>query len=78
MNESIMFLKEWDHIYVQINRLINEYRSENIQDHLKSHFTNKLENIKKRCDDYISQLPVIGFNSGKYDINLIANILYYL
>ncbi|XP_025085055.1 uncharacterized protein LOC112558684 isoform X2 [Pomacea canaliculata] len=31
--------------------------------------------LKARFDDYLRQLPVIGFNSGKYDINVIKPYL---
>ena len=35
--------------------------------------------LKTRFEDYIKELPVIGFNSGKYDINVIkANIYRFL
>ena len=46
---------------------------------LASHFYKTIENIKEEFDRYINQLPVIGFNSGKYDINLIKKeIMTYI
>lgn len=38
--------------------------------HIKSH---PLVYLKKRLLSWIFQVPVIGFNSGKYDLNLIKN-----
>ncbi len=32
--------------------------------------------LKTRLENYISELPVIGFNSGKYDINVIKPYIY--
>ena len=36
----------------------------------------QLERLRENLDDYIFTLPVIGFNSGKYDLNLIREYLY--
>jgi hypothetical protein len=30
---------------------------------------------EKKLDDYLRQLPVIGFNSGNYDLNVIKPFL---
>ena len=43
------------------------------KDKLYNHLRTSIINIRKEFDNYIHQLPVIGFNSGKYDINLIKN-----
>ena len=46
---------------------------------LASHFCKTIENIKEEFDRYINQLPVIGFNSDKYDVNLIKKeIMAYI
>ena len=37
--------------------------------------SNPFINLKHEFDNYLKQIPVIGFNSGKYDLNLI-NILH--
>ena len=36
-----------------------------------SHFISNIQQVKKEFLTYITQLPVIGFNSGRYDLNLI-------
>jgi len=33
----------------------------------------QLNNLKKRLEKYCSEIPVLGFNSGRYDINLIKS-----
>ena len=34
-------------------------------------FHNLISNIYSELEKYINQIPVVGFNSGKYDLNLI-------
>ena len=44
-----------------------------------SHFISNIQQVKKEFLTYISQLPIIGFNSGRYDLNLIkTDILKYI
>ena len=44
-----------------------------------SHFLSNIQQVKKEFLTYITQLPVIRFNSGRYDLNLIKiDILKYL
>ena len=45
--------------------------SENIHPKITSHFILTISDIRKKFENYLCQLPVVGFNSGKYDINLI-------
>ena len=46
---------------------------------LSSHFFKSINKLKDEFNRYINQLPVIGFNSGKYDINLIKHqIMSYI
>ena len=67
---------EWEDIYEQIDESIELYNNNDfLQPHLKSHFTSHLSNLKRLVDQYISQLPVVGFNSGKYDVNLVKHHL---
>ena len=63
----------------------NEYgesedeESESHRAKLASHFFKSISNLKDKFDRYITQLPVIGFNSGKYNINLIKHqIMSYI
>ena len=73
-------LDMWNPILSQLDAILTETRTElseneSLRPHLRSHITNKLINLTDRVKKYISQLPVIGFNSGKYDINLIRHHL---
>ena len=36
----------------------------------------RAEKLKEELDAYLMELPVLDFNSGKYDINLIKRYLY--
>ena len=46
---------------------------------LASHYIKAINNLKGEFERYITQLPVIGFNSGKYDVNLIKHqIMTYI
>ena len=38
---------------------------------ISSHFIFSINDIKKKFEKYLCQLPVIDFNSGKYDIKLV-------
>ena len=75
-NKEIM-TEQYYEVYYQLNELISKYNinlkssKSNYDTKISSHFFNSLTNIKKDLDRYISQIPVIGFNSGKYDLNLI-------
>ena len=40
---------------------------------------NQLLELQQHFERYVSTLPVFGFNSGKYDLNLIKSyLLHYL
>ena len=82
-NKELMSEK-YDEVYVQLNELISrysgnssltEFSKSNHDKKIESHFFKSLTNIKKELDRYISQIPVIGFNSGKYDLNLIKKYI---
>ena len=32
--------------------------------------------MKERFEEYLKELPVIGFNSGKYDLNVVKDVLF--
>ena len=58
--------------------MIQSYKNDDqphLRTNIKNHFTMKLIDLRKLVIRYISQLPVIGFNSGKYDIYLIRQHL---
>ena len=79
-NKEIM-MDKYSEVYHQLNEIISKYHvnpeSSKSSHHTKinSHFYKSLNNIKKDLDRYISQTPVIGFNSGKYDLNLIKKYI---
>ena len=45
--------------------------SANIHPKIVSHFISSINEVRKNFEKYLCQLAVVGFNSGKYDINLI-------
>ena len=79
-NKEIM-MDKYSEVYHHLNELISQYHDNpescksNHQSKIKSHFLKSLNNIKKDWDRYVSQIPVIGFNSGKYDLNLIKKYI---
>ena len=56
-----------------------EFTIENsLSSNTKTHFF-KILDLQKKFELYLSQIPVVGFNSGKYDINLIKEeIMSYI
>ena len=77
----------YPHLIDQLNDLV-DYYSNNEPQHLSqkshkskimSHFRNSILSIWKQLQQYMAQIPVIGFNSRKYDLNLIKKeIIAYL
>ena len=50
-----------------------------LSSNVKTHFLNGILDLQKKFEIYLSQIPVIGFNAGKYDINLIKEqIMLYV
>lgn len=66
-------------------RLLNE-KFENVFSELDTMLTNlppedekgklQLLRLKKKLDQYLREMPVIGFNSSRYDINVIRKFLF--
>ena len=79
-NKEIM-TEQYYEVYYHLNELISKYNinpessKSNHDTKINSHFFNSLTNIKKDLDRYISQIPVIGFNLGKYELNLIKKYI---
>lgn len=59
---------KYEQIYNKLVNIVDKKKKEKTQYKYKS--------IIKNLDDFIYQIPVIGFNSGKYDINLIKHNLF--
>ena len=50
-----------------------------LSSNVKTHFLNRILDLQKKFEIYLSQIPVIGFNLGKYKINLIKEeIMLYV
>ena len=64
--------EKWCHVFENLSGLINKWETRNDE---KSTFNttmvNKMKYILHKFEIYASQIPVLGFNSAKYDINLI-------
>ena len=52
--------------------LSNSTNENSLSSKTKSHFSTRILDLRRDFETYLSQIPVIGFNSGKYDINLIT------
>ena len=77
--------ERYEFVYHELEVLKDQYsqesdsESEEADTKFKSHFANVIITMNKEFDKYISQLPVIGFNSGKYDLNLVKRqIMLYI
>ena len=64
-----------------------EYKDECIEDSEKGSYVNTILRIQKKqvidlkqhLKRYVNTSPVFGFNSGRYDLNLIkSDLIYYL
>ena len=81
-------VEKYNYILVQLDNLISKYAHADIDStRMESEKTSKtllhifksLCAVKRDLMRYISQLPVIGFNCGRYDINLIKrDIIGYI
>ena len=49
-------------------------RDDDVETDQKSH--HPLEKLREKLDEYLHKLPVVGFNSGSYDINVIKKYLF--
>lgn len=59
---------KYEQIYNKLINIVDKKKKEKTQYKYKS--------LVSQLDDFIYQIPVIGFNSGKYDINLIKHNLF--
>jgi G:T-mismatch repair DNA endonuclease (very short patch repair protein) len=66
----------------KLNPYIQELdtRLQDVNDSKEGKFeANKLESLQNRLDTYLNRLPVIGFNSGNYDLNVLKpHLVSYL
>ena len=92
MHTSYDILTErYSSLILQLDELIERYESSQTQDsdsesnestnHVlnENQGSNPFINLKKEFERYFKQIPVLGFNSGKYDFNLIKKqIMAYI
>ena len=50
-------------------------REDSTQEHMKKK-VNPLKKMREKLEDYLKELPVVGFNSGKYDLNAVKEFLF--
>ena len=53
----------------------DDKENENSRLNFKKNMYKKLEVLKEKFERYCSSVPVLGFNSSKYDLNLIKSKL---
>jgi G:T-mismatch repair DNA endonuclease (very short patch repair protein) len=66
-------LEKFENVFKKLHDKIEEYREES---EIKKHhgvMVSLLEKLCTRFEKYCFELPVLGFNSGRYDINLIKS-----
>ena len=79
-NKEIMTEKYYE-IYHQLDELISKYNNNhdssesNHDTEFNLHFFKSLNNIKKELDRYVTQIPIVSFNLGKYHLNLIKKYI---
>ena len=93
-NLSRLKLK-YDYVFQDLDDLLSKYtvdpksdsdfsstdssNEKSLSSNTKTHFFNKILYLQEKFEIYLSQIPVVGFNSGKYDINLIKEeIMLYI
>ncbi|KAJ7371340.1 hypothetical protein OS493_026440 [Desmophyllum pertusum] len=62
-------LSDDDQEYVDDKPEVNSPEPKKKKDH-------PLKKLRDRFDDYLKELPVLGFNSGKYDLNAVKDFLF--
>ena len=58
------------HVLYDLDELIQEYKEEGeqVDSDFESHFISNIQQVKKDYLTYITQLPVIRFNSGRHEV----------
>ncbi|XP_063966739.1 uncharacterized protein LOC135156886 [Lytechinus pictus] len=88
IDDSILYLLEiskhscsllessYQDVIEKLDEKIQEYESWQKANNKTPHKTKHLQRLKERFTNHITELPVVGFNSGRYDINAIKQYLY--
>lgn len=81
--QEIILIERYKDVFVALNEKIadaencvRELNSEGKGCSREKGYVNFLKNLLRKVETYCSQLTVIGFNSKKYDLNLIKKHLY--
>ena len=82
--------QRYEFVYLELEALKDQYSQESEESEpefedpdsdlkVRSHFANVIITMINEFDKYLSQVPVIGFNYGKYDLNLVKRqIMLYI
>ncbi|XP_071793479.1 uncharacterized protein [Asterias amurensis] len=68
-------LESFDSVFTRLDELIDASKS-NTESTNQNKKLRYVEKVKEMLDEYLQELPVLGFNSGKYDLNVIKRYLY--
>ncbi|XP_071797162.1 uncharacterized protein [Asterias amurensis] len=68
----ISLMDQFEGVFEELDELLDAMK-DNMEERRKYNHTKK---VKQQLDEYLKELPVLGFNSGKYDINVIKRYLY--
>jgi hypothetical protein len=79
MGQYVPYLEQIDHLLAKAKKKEDEDEDEELDEELdeeeKKEKRHPLENIKEGLQRWLKELPVLGFNSSRYDINLIKSVL---
>ncbi len=63
-------------IFEEIDTKMESLRAKNIDKRVKQKRLNQLERLRQELDAYLTVMPVLGFNSSRYDLNMTREYLY--
>jgi len=78
-------MENYEPVFEALDEVINSLTNENSSDmnddsddndQESSHGHKIITNLKSWLNDYLKELPALGFNSGHYDINAIKKFVF--
>ncbi len=69
-------LEKFEAVFKEIDEVIAEQENHDPDSTTTKKRQLPLERLKSRLNEYLQELPVLGFNSGRYDLNVIKRYLY--
>ena len=67
----------YSHLFEALDEKIEDLKlRKDLDDKIKLKRERQLERLKTELDTWLTELPVLGFNSSRYDLNLIKSHLY--